>query len=287
MAFTLGAIVGADRPGRGTRSRAGMGVPRRLVSILEGESLVNDATALVAYKIAVKAVASAARFSPARRGLGVPLEGGGRDRARPRRRGVIAEVRKRLDDPLLENTIGLLSPLRRLRPRRGAARVRRARRRHRRHLRRLAGAADRRPRHAPEGFGMWELLQFLLNAFLFILIGLQLPLILDGLRGSRSATLLGYGLAVSAAVVAHPPGLGAHRRVRRPRARPPRRPAARGAPAGSSALVDGWTGMRGAVSLAAALALPADFPQRDLILLPDLRRHLRHARLPGPDAAAA
>ena len=51
------------------------------------------------------------------------------------------------------------------------------------------------------GFGMWELLQFLLNAFLFILIGLQLPAVLDALEGESPATLIGWAAAVSAAVV--------------------------------------------------------------------------------------
>ena len=48
-----------------------------------------------------------------------------------------------------------------------------------------------------QGFGMWELLQFLLNAFLFVLIGLQLPFVLDGLGDFAPGTLLAYGAAVS------------------------------------------------------------------------------------------
>src|SRR5689334_615991 len=54
VAFALGAIVGPTDPVAGTQIARRMGVPRRLVSILEGESLINDATALVAYNIAVK-----------------------------------------------------------------------------------------------------------------------------------------------------------------------------------------------------------------------------------------
>ena len=82
-----------------------LGVPRRLVSILEGESLINDATALVAYRIAI----GTGTFSlldagwdflwKAAGGIAVGLAVG----------WVIIQVRKRLDDPLVENTIGLLS----------------------------------------------------------------------------------------------------------------------------------------------------------------------------------
>ena len=63
VAFTLGAIVGPTDPVAGTAIARRLGVPRRLVSILEGESLINDATALVAYRIAVTAATSAVAFS--------------------------------------------------------------------------------------------------------------------------------------------------------------------------------------------------------------------------------
>ena len=113
---------------------------------------------------------------------------------------------------------------------------------------------------------MWELLQFLINALLFVLIGLQLP---DDRRRARRLlrrTLLGYGAAISAAVIVTRLVWQStlvfviralDRRASRPR--PPRRPGARGS-------VIGWAGMRGAVSLAAALALPGDYPQRDLLV---------------------
>ena len=114
---------------------------------------------------------------------------------------VIAWVRSKLDDPLVENTIGLLSAY--------AAYVPAE------HLDVSAVLAAvtvgcyvgwQAPRIASpatriQGFGMWELLQFLLNATLFVLIGLQLPVVLDGLEGTSWTTLLGYAAAVSAAVV--------------------------------------------------------------------------------------
>ena len=149
-AFALGAIVGPTDPVAATAIARRLGVPRTLVSVLEGESLVNDATALVAYRIALAAAAGAA-FSlldaswefvwKAAGGVAVGLVVG----------WVIAWVRERLDDPLVENTIGLLSAYAAYVPAEHLRRLGRARRGHGRLLRRLAGAADRLTRDAPAG----------------------------------------------------------------------------------------------------------------------------------------
>src|SRR3954454_22468076 len=199
-AFTLGAIVGPTDPVAATEIARRLGVPRRMISVLEGESLLNDATALVAYKIAVLAAGGAAFsllgagwdfVSKAAGGIAIGLVAG----------WIIVEVRRRLEDPLLENTIGLLTayaadgPADRL----GASAV-------------LAAVTVgvyvgwRAPEIASpatrlQGFGMWELLQFLLNAFLFVLVGLQLPDIVSALDNFSAGTLLAYGAAVSAAVI--------------------------------------------------------------------------------------
>jgi Na+/H+ antiporter len=267
VAFTLGAIVGPTDPVAGTQIARRLGVPRRLVSVLEGESLVNDATALVAYQIAVKAATTVVAFSllhagwdfvsKAAGGIAIGLVAG----------VVIVEIRRRLDDPLLENTIGLLSayiayvPAEHL----GVSAVLAAvtvgiyvgw------HAPRIASPATRLM-----GFGMWELLQFILNAFLFVLIGLQLPQILHGLREESTASLVGYAVAVSAAVMLTRL-VWAHTVVYLVRALD-RRESQRARRVGwRLRTVNAWTGMRGAVSLAAALALPTapPFPQRDLIL---------------------
>ena len=63
VAFALGAIVGPTDPVAATAIARRLGVPRRLVSVLEGESLINDATALVAYNIAGRAATGAVAFS--------------------------------------------------------------------------------------------------------------------------------------------------------------------------------------------------------------------------------
>jgi CPA1 family monovalent cation:H+ antiporter len=266
-AFTLGAIVGPTDPVAGTQIARRMGVPRRLVSILEGESLVNDATALVAYRIAVKAATSAVAFSLFDAGWEFLWKASGGIALGVVVGVLITEIRRRLDDPLLENTIGLLSPYAAYVP---AEEL---------HVSAVLAAVTvgiyvgyQAPRIASPatrlmGFGMWDLLQFLLNAFLFVLIGLQLPQILEGLEEESAADLLGWGLAVSAAVVLTRL-LWAHTAVFAVRALDRRASQRARRTSWRLRTVNAWTGMRGAVSLAAALALPADppFPHRDLIL---------------------
>jgi CPA1 family monovalent cation:H+ antiporter len=112
---------------------------------------------------------------------------------------------------------------------------------------------------------VWETLVFLVNALLFVLIGLQLPLILDALSGASPATLIGQAAAVSLAVIGtRIAWLNTVPYVVRAL---DRRPGQRERRAGwRFRMIVAWSGMRGAVSLAAALALPADFPQRDLVL---------------------
>jgi CPA1 family monovalent cation:H+ antiporter len=115
------------------------------------------------------------------------------------------------------------------------------------------------------GFSFWEVLVYLANAVLFILVGLQLRPILEGLGGTAVAVLIGQGALVSAVVVAVRLGWGFSvpylvRLFDRRPSQVMRRVGAK------ERLLLGWSGMRGAVSLAAALALPLDFPLRNLIL---------------------
>jgi CPA1 family monovalent cation:H+ antiporter len=122
-----------------------------------------------------------------------------------------------------------------------------------------------------QGYFVWDILDFIINALLFVLIGLQLRVVVEGLSGYSARTLGGYALAVAGVVVGirlvwffTVPYL--IRAV-------DRRPAQRARRVGAGwRLVLAWSGMRGAVSLAVALALPfttaagASFPQRDLIV---------------------
>ena len=115
-----------------------------------------------------------------------------------------------------------------------------------------------------QGFALWSILTFLLNATLFILIGLQLRTIVDGLDGFSTGEVIGYAAAISATVIAMRfiwqfAMTAAIRTIDRRESQLARRSDWR------SRIVGSWSGMRGAVSLAAALALPLSIEGRDLI----------------------
>jgi CPA1 family monovalent cation:H+ antiporter len=115
------------------------------------------------------------------------------------------------------------------------------------------------------GRGVWDIVAFLINGFAFILIGLQLPAILDHLAPRSAPELIGLGVAVSlAAILARivwvfPATYLPRRLSARIRARDPYPPT-------NAVFVVSWAGMRGAVSLAAALALPREVPERELLI---------------------
>jgi CPA1 family monovalent cation:H+ antiporter len=263
-AFALGAIVSPTDPLAATAIGRRLGVPRRLITLLEGESLVNDATALVAYRIAVAAAVSGGfvlweaglRFVvTAAGGVAVGLLAG----------WLIAELRRRIDDPVVEIVVSVFT---------GYAAYLPA------ELLDVSGVLAavtagiyvgwRAPELASPstrllGFSFWEVLVYLANAVLFILVGLQLQPILDDLDGTAVAVLVAQGALVSAVVIGARLGWVFSvpyliRAIDRRPSQVMRRAGAR------ERLVVGWSGMRGAVSLAAALALPLGFPLRHLIL---------------------
>jgi CPA1 family monovalent cation:H+ antiporter len=263
-AFALGAIVAPTDPVAATTVARRLAVPRRVVSIIEGESLINDGSALVAYKVAV-AAAVGGSFSLVDAGLDFVLSASGGVLVGLAAGWLVAEVRRRLDDIPVEITISLLSGFAGYIPAEaiGASGV-------------LAAVTVgivvgwRAPQISSasmrlQGYAVWETLVFLVNALLFVLIGLQLPLILDALSGRSPASLLAGAAAVSVAVILT--------RIAWVNTTPylvralDRRPAQRERRVGwRTRMIIAWSGMRGAVSLAAALALPADFPQRDIVL---------------------
>ena len=263
-AFVLGAIVSPTDPLAATSIARRLGVPRKLVAIVEGESLVNDGTGLVLYRVAVAAVVTGSFSAFYTGGLFVVSAGGGIAVGL----GVgwlVRQVRRRLDNPPAEITISLLTGYVAFIPAElmGVSAVLAA-----------VTAGIFLGWHTPEltnaqvrlqGLAVWEIVQYLLNALLFVLVGLQLPVVIDALGGVSTARLVGYAVLVSATVIVlrfawvfavlHAPKWIA-RRVSNWR----------------GAFFLSWAGMRGAVSLAAALALPletdagAPFPGRDLIL---------------------
>jgi monovalent cation/hydrogen antiporter len=263
-AFALGAIVSPTDPLAATAIARRLGVPRRLVTVLEGESLVNDATALVAYRLAVGAVVAgsftlwAAGLQFVSRGIGgvaIGLAVG----------WLFAEARRRIDDPVVEIVLSVVTGYAAYLPAEllGVSGVLAA-----------VTAGLYVGWHAPElaspstrllGFSFWEVLVYLLNAVLFVLVGLQLNLILTGVSGSSAVVLVGQAALVAAVVIGVRVGWGfTVPYLVRVLDRRPAQVARRVGP--RERLVSSWSGMRGAVSLAAALALPEDFPQRNLII---------------------
>jgi monovalent cation/hydrogen antiporter len=269
-AFALGAVVSPTDPLAATTVARRVGAPRRFVNVIEGESLVNDGTALVAYRVAVAAAIgqgfslldAGIRFvGGAAGGIAIGLVVG----------FLITEVRRRIEDPPVEITISLFTGYAAFLPAEqlGLSGVLAA-----------VTAGIYLGWLAPEissanmrmqGFAVWSTLIFLLNAVLFVLIGLQMPTIVDGLDGFSTGEVAGYAAAVCAVVIATRIAwvfviTGIIRTLdRRESQRARRTPAAQ-------LFLTGWAGMRGAVSLAAALAIPletdagAAFPNRDLII---------------------
>jgi Na+/H+ antiporter len=263
-AFALGAIVAPTDPVAATAVARRLAAPRRVISVIEGESLVNDGTALVAYRVAVGAAVGGS-FSLLDAGIEFVLGAIGGIAIGLAVGWVISEIRRRIDDIPIEVTISLLSGYAGYVPAEAV------------HASGVLAAVTvgivlgwRAPQISTAsmrltGYALWEILVFLLNALLFVLIGLQLPLILDGLSGEPVGTLLLQAAAVSLAVILtrivwmNTVVYVVRAIDRRPQQRE-RRTTFR------FRMIGAWAGMRGSVSLAAALALPLDFPQRDLVL---------------------
>ena len=267
-AFALGAIVAPPDAVAATSVLRRLGVPRRVLTILEGESLVNDASALIAYRVAVAAVLTGS-FSVLNASVSFAAVGLGGIAVGVVLGWVITAVWRRTGDPTLEIVVSLLAPIAAYLAAETlgvsgvlatvTAGV-------------IAGRKAARvlsPTGRLMGTGVWAIVYFLIDSFVFMLIGLQLPIVVRNLADQRSAAeLIGLGLAVSLTVIVarfvwiFPWTYLPFRFSARWRATMFRPPPA-------SVFVVGWAGMRGAVSLAAALALPLSpvpFPERDLLI---------------------
>jgi Na+/H+ antiporter len=271
VAFALGAIVSPTDPVAATAVIRRVGAPRRLATVVEGEALVNDAVALVAYRVAV-AAAVGGTFSLADAGLRFVLGAVGGIAIGLAVGWIVAHVRRRLEDPPVEITISLLTAYAAYLPAEqlGASGV-------------LAAVTTgiylgwQAPRIVSsatrmQAYAVWDILAYLLNATLFVLVGLQLSIIVNPLSGSDLWTLVGYAAIVSAVVVGTRVAWQFTvtyliRLFDRRESQRARRASWR------VRIVGAWSGMRGAVSLAAALALPLEtdagtpFPQRDAIIV--------------------
>jgi Na+/H+ antiporter len=269
-AFTVGAIVSPTDPVAATAIFRRLGAPRRLVAVVEGESLVNDSSALIVFRVAV-AAAVGGTFSLAGAATSFVLAVAGGVAIGLGVGWVVAEVRRRIDDVPVEITISLLTGYAAylIAEEVGASGV-------------LAAVTAglylgwRGPRIASaatrvSGFAVWEFGVYLVNAVIFVLIGLQLRAIVDELADLAMSTVVVSAVAVIATVI------GARlvwmftapyvvRALDRRPSQVARRASAR------LRVLQAWSGMRGAVTLAAALSIPlttdtgAPFPQRPLIV---------------------
>ena len=296
-AAVLGAIISPPDAAAATAITQRLGLPGRITTILEGESLVNDASGLVAYKFAVAAVV-AGTFSLAEAGLSfvaVLLGGAAVGLALA---WCVVKIHSLLDlDDAVDIAITILTPF---------LSYLLAEAVHVSGVIAVVATGVYVGRQAPlihsakmrvSAIAVWEFLIFLLNGFIFIIIGLNLPTVIHNLSPRYTAQELAfYALVVNvASILVRLIGVFATdalsalvKHLLAPFAtRFMKRRSQQHSPDTAStqrswkeykllswkeALIIGWTGMRGIVSLAAALALPyvsesgAAFPHRDLIL---------------------
>ncbi len=195
--FVLGAIISPPDAVAVTGITQTLRVPRRIITILEGESLVNDATSFTTYRFAVIAVVMAGTFSLANVGVHFVMVVIGGVAAGVATGWLAVFVQRRLDDPPVQTTLSLITP----------------------YVAYLAAETANTSGvlavvvaglyigwRAPEilssrmrvvAFSFWTMLVFILNGFLFVLIGLQLPEVVKDL-GQRS---LAHAIALSAGLV--------------------------------------------------------------------------------------
>jgi monovalent cation/hydrogen antiporter len=264
-AFALGAVVAPPDAVAATAIARRVGLPRRVVTILEGESLLNDATALVALRTAIGA--TAAVVSVVDVGLDFLLAAGGGLAVGLALYVAVAWVRKHVTDPVLDTSVSLVTPF--------AAYVA-AESFHGSGVLAVVVAGLMLGHRAPvlqtpssriaERLN-WRTVSFLLENIVFLLIGLQVRAILDVVLDSDvpiGTVLAACGATLVAVVVARlvwvlPAGFLLVRSEAEPK---------NGVrlPWGNTFIL-GWAGMRGVVTLAAAFVIPPDFPQRDLLVL--------------------
>jgi Na+/H+ antiporter len=268
-AIALGAVVAPPDAVAATAVLRPLRPPHRILTILEGESLLNDASALLIYRLAVGAVAAngfavgdvAPTFLLAVAGSLIVGPALGwltlhmMDRVQHIPTAIILQFVTTFGVWLLAEHLGLSAVLTTVCYAATAARTSPAR----------TPARIRIPTYA-----VWETVVFALNVLAFIFIGLQIRPILEGLEPAEQGRYLAVAGAVLLTVIivriAWHMSFNAVVRLRHRRVgfHPPR-PMLR--PTIGSGLIISWAGMRGIVSLAAALALPPAFPHRDLIVL--------------------
>lgn len=271
VGFLLGAVLSTTDAIAATSVAKSLGLPRRIVDILEGESLLNDATGLLALEVGLRLLEQGNLPSAGEGtlrliylifgGLGIGLLIG----------MIVATFEKFIDHGPVEIVLSLIVP----------------------YAAYLAGEEAKASgvlavvaaglylsRQSPRIFspsvrlqvtGVWEAMTFVLNGIVFVLIGLQMPYVLAGIQGGLSRmTLIEYGVIFSATLIVLRlvwviPSVKLANFVQRMR-HPQQETIGR-----RETFVIGWTGMRGVIALAAAVSIPevingAEFGRRNLVV---------------------
>ncbi len=278
LAFLLGAIVSPPDAVAATGIIKGLGLNQQVITILEGESLVNDASALIAYRYALAAsITGSFLFWEA--GLQFLFVAGGGILIGLMVGYILIFIHKKIVNyPIVETSLTLLTPFLSYL---SAEQVNTS------GILAVVTTGLIIAYRSPEIFSyqtrmrttvIWDTLIFMLNGFVFILIGLQLPGILKQLTNYTLPALIGYGLIISLVTVlvrilwVFTSSWALHLFSWKKKA-------GTSAPAGKeqkdtwkNVLIVAWTGTRGVISLSTALALPLTFhngkvfPERHLIL---------------------
>lgn len=273
LAFVLGAIVSPPDAVASTGITKGLGINKRVITILQGESLVNDASALIAYRFAIAAIGAGA-FVIWKAALGFLILGAGGVLIGVVIGYVFISIHKRIkNNSIISTSLTLLTPF---------VSYLIAEHAYTSGVMAVVSTGLMISWSAPEIFSfhtrirnraVWDTVIFLLNGFIFLLIGLQLPVILEDLFGYSIQELVIYGLIVAGVTIAvrvawvfgaayFPFTINRNKKEDHDTRKE----------TWKNVLILAWTGTRGVVSLATALALPLTlsngnaFPQRSLIL---------------------
>ena len=270
LAFLIGAIVSPPDAVAATSITKGLGLQPRLLTILDGESLVNDASGLVAYKYALAAI-TAGNFVLWEAGLNFLVVAGAGIAIGLAMGYMMYLVHKKfVCDPIIEVTLTFLTPF---------AAYLLAEHFHFSGVLAVVSTGLYLSYRSSEMFShqsrimsvtVWDVVTYILNGLIFILIGLQLRQIMEGIGEYSIGSLLLWGGVISFVVIivrflwvvpaTMIPRL-LSKRIRKTESFDKR-----------NMVIFGWAGMRGVVSMAAALAIPltlpggAAFPQRNLII---------------------
>jgi CPA1 family monovalent cation:H+ antiporter len=277
LAFVLGAVVSPPDAVAASGIIKGLGLNKKVITILEGESLVNDASALIAYRYAVLAVTTGS-FVFWKAGIQFLLVAGVGILIGLITGWLFVWAHKRIENnPVVETSFTLLAPF---------VSYLTAEHFHMSGVLAVVTTGLFIARKSPEVFSyqarmrsrvLWDTMIFLLQGFVFIMIGLQLPSIIEDMGRYPMEKIIGYGLIISLVTIlvriiwvfagAHWQHIFSRKNIKSGSANK-----IKPDDTWKNVLIVAWTGTRGVISLAAALALPlvlqdgTAFPKRASII---------------------